>query len=77
MVPAAYLHRPSWAAVSVVSSSTGAVHACARRQLVVSRALNSHDSVGTSVRVLLRPVGRLVTAVPEFGIYRKCINGEA
>ena len=48
MVPAAAsLLRPSWAAA--VSSA--------------SCAPNSHDSVGTSVRVLSRPVERLVTTV--------------
>ena len=63
IIPAARLHRTSWAAVSVDSSSTGTVHARAHLQSVVTRASNSHDSVGTSVRVLSRLVERLVTAV--------------
>ena len=77
MVAAARLHRTSRADVSVDSSSTGAVHAWARRHHVVSGAPNSLDSVGMSVRVISRPVQRLVTAVAEFGIYGKCMNLEA
>ena len=75
-VPAARPRRLSWAAVSEEPSSTGAVHACARRQLVVSCAPNSHDPVGMSVKVLERPVERPVTAVADFGIYGKYMNGE-
>ena len=74
MVPAA---RPSWAAASAESGSTGTFHVWARGHLVVSRAPNSHDSVGTGVKVLSRHVERLVTAVAEFGIYGKCMNREA
>ena len=66
-VPAARPWRLSWAAVSEEPSSTGAVHACAHRQ---------HDSVGMSVKVLSRPVERPVTAVADFGIYGKYMNGE-
>ena len=75
MVPAA---RPqlSWAAVSAAPRSTGAVHAWACRQLVVSRAPNSNDSVGMSVKVLSQPVDRPMTTFAEFGIYGKYMNGE-
>ena len=75
MVPAARPHL-SWAAVSVALKTTGAVHAWACRQLVVSRAPNWHDSVETSVKVLSQPVDRPMTTVAEFGIYGKCMNGE-
>ena len=76
MVPAARPWRLSWSAISEVPSSTGAVHAWACRQLVVSRAPNWHDSVEMSVKVLSRPVEQPVTAVADFGIYGKYMNGE-